>query len=155
MNFLETELLLKVQAIPTKKPVPGLATVSVKITKRKMYEAVSRFRARAGVMDGVFRGPLEMSGENLLCDQSPVWFDEQGKVVTMTWFPAGAQILFVEKVGALHLMNMFQKHLVRSESFPLSKLMERFGEDGKVATLPADRLRPGEMQGRLTLMDRH
>ncbi len=150
MSVLETELKLKVFAIPHGRPVPGLAEVRVKITKRKMYALVHAFRVKAGLLNEWFNSRHDKP-ESLFCDEEPHWLTNQGTPAQMTWFRSGPEPLFVSKTGSMHLMNMCAKQLVRSESYPLARLMADFGEDPDLAMLPPDRLMPGQIQGHFNL----
>jgi hypothetical protein len=80
--------------------------------------------------------------------------DENERKVDLQWFASGLQPMFVSKNGTMRLMNIHCKKLVRSEGYPLTQLMEDFGEDPLAAMLPDGKLLPGQQQGKLALSSR-
>jgi len=153
MAILETELRLKVYQIPHGRPVPGLSAVKVRVSKRMLYACVEQFRVKAGLALEQ-RHMYQREGEMVACEHRPVWLDEREQTVELPWFAKGVEPIFVSKNGSLHVMNMHHKILVRSEGYPLTKLMEDFGEDPQPAMAQEGRLLPGQLQGKLALLTR-
>lgn len=147
------QIRLAVFSIPNKRPVAAVAGVLLVVTHDMLLQLERQYSQGFGMGERGLGRSHQMRETRIMAHQPPVWVDAQGRAVRMDWSAPGKdEHLFISKAGDIHLLNMVDKQLVRTENYPLARLKEDFGEDSTELWRLENTLRPTQVQGALHLM---